>query len=420
MVFGADQPFPPSVGSFQVPVVAPDSDPDEGDQVTVCFSATWLPLVIGALQQLTLQATWQGDTATIQAAQDRAQLLIAMFGGDVGGCTGSVCIKGLIYDSDCDCIKQTLDGGETYFENPGADPRHNTAYQFPPVEADDPRCQAAANQARYFSDLIDQVVLIVDTAGTAEGVMAIILPFVVELGPFGILIELVLGVAFTLFSAGALAISSAFTSTVFDDLTCIFYCNISLDGSVTADQLSTINSQVIDAFPGLVSTVLGGMFLLMGEVGLSNAGTIGDAPADCDDCGCAWCSNQDATNLLDEWIPHAFGAQPVATWDGTKWVGSGSVWISWTFGTPITLTDAAVLAYTSGGGNCVIYMNGDGSDVFSGTQIWANGAVVGTPFPATVDRLDVSTIWAFHSDTLEISEMQFSGNGDSPFGDSNC
>jgi len=320
MVLGSDNPYPISVGSFQVPVVPPDVDPDEGQQFTVCFSVDWLPFIVGALQQLTLQATWAGDTATVLQAQDRAQHLIAMFGSDYGGCGSTVCLTDLIYDADCDCIKQTFDGGETYVEQPAGDPRHNTAFLFPPVEADDVACQAAANMSRWISDLIDQILLTVDAAGTFEGLAAIILPFVIELGPFGILIELVLGLAFILFGAGATAIAAAFPNELFDTLTCIFYCNIDANGRADAAALESINTAIDDQIGGLAATVLHAMFLLTGEVGLSNAGTIGDAPADCSDCDCGWCYEWDFTSSDGGWDARVISGLDFAVYSaGVGW-----------------------------------------------------------------------------------------------------
>lgn len=284
VVSGSD--FPTPLPSFPYPAAAPDIDPDSGSQISVCFSEDWLPLVIGALQQLTLQATWQGSVSDVLTAQMRAQTLLAMFGAADGGCESGVCIDGLIYDSDSDTVRRSIDGGETYFDTPELDPRHGDGFRYPPNTAEDQKCQAAANMTRYISDLISEVILVVDTAGTAEGLVAILLPFLIELGPFGILIDLVLGLAFILFAAGATAISAAFTSGVYDQLTCIFYCNISADGTVSAAQLAQIQAQIASDIGGLVQTVLDSMFFLMGEVGLSNAGAIGDAPADCSSCDC--------------------------------------------------------------------------------------------------------------------------------------
>jgi hypothetical protein len=429
MVFGADRPFAPSVGSFQVPVSPPDSDPDDGDQVTVCFSAAWLPFVLGSLQQLTLQATWKGDVDAIQLAQDRAQLLIAMFGGEVGGCFNTVCIKGLIYDPDTDSIKQTLDGGATFFDNPGADPRHNAPYQFPPVEADDPRCQAAANMVRYYSDLIDQVVLVVDEAGTAEGLLAIILPFVIELGPFGILIELVLGVAFILFSAGATAISAAFTSTVFDDLLCILFCNLESDGSCTADDLAEIKAQVDSIIGGLAAAVLDGMFFLQGEVGLSNAGTIGEAPADCDACNCGWCFEIDFTSTDGGWSEFTDGVPGANYTPGTGWTQKTSGGVTGTYiqsptfdptvFTMIEMTYDVEIVATS----TVMYGQFEGGLAMADVCPAAGGTHVVTWLGSvTFDQvgLQVGNSNTGGGGTSNISHVRYFGDGVCPFGTPNC
>lgn len=426
MVLGNDNPFAPSVGSFQVPVVPPDNDPDDGSQVTVCFSETWLPFVVGALQQLTLQATWQGDADAILLTQNRAQLLIAMFGSGDGGCEQAVCIKGLIYDSDCDCIKQTLDGGETYFENPEADPRHGAVFAYPPIDADDPRCQAAANMVRFISDLLDQVVLIVDTAGTAEGLVAIILPFVLELGPFGILIDLVLGLAFVLFSAGATAISAAFTSTVYDQLTCIFDCHVSPDGTVTAAQLALIQADIASQIGGLVQTVLDAMFFLMGEKGLSNAGTLGAAPADCSSCDCEWCYTFDF--LASNGGFSVLSGAPGAWASGLGWTGTygGSPSTSNSLRIEIGFTSTVITDVS------ITYSVAGTSDMVGGLRLRASGSTTysaslnGNPGTYTFVHGGLSTsvdhIWlGGDSDASQaITSLTVRGTGDNPFGADNC
>lgn len=192
----------------------------------------------------------------------------------------------LRYNPDTDVVQQTYDDGTTWVDNPGQDPRHSTTYQFPPVVADDPRCQAAANQVRFLKNTIDQALSVISLGTDAAGLALTLLPLFVELGPFAILFELVLALADGLVALGADAISSAFTSDVYDQLTCIFYCNIEDDGTVTADDLSIIEGAIGDQIGGVVQAVLDAMLFLTGEVGLTNEGTIGDAPADCSACIC--------------------------------------------------------------------------------------------------------------------------------------
>jgi hypothetical protein len=74
---------PGSIGSFQLPVPLPTSDPNAGDQVCVQFGAAWLPLVRGALQQLMLSSTWDtSDPDDLLLALQRAASLIDLFSDD--------------------------------------------------------------------------------------------------------------------------------------------------------------------------------------------------------------------------------------------------------------------------------------------------------------------------------------------------
>lgn len=427
MVLGTDNPYPRSIGSFQVPVLPPEVDPDASPLTTVCFSSDWLPLVIGALQQLTLQATWQGDAADVQLASDRAQLLISMFGAADGGCQTGLCIPDVFYDPDCDCIKWLPPGSVDPVENPALDPRHADSLRYPPNAAADQRCQAAANMTRFISDLIAEVILVVDSAGTAEGLIAILLPFLVELGPFGILIDLVLGLAFVLFSAGATAIAAAFTSTVYDQLTCIFFCNVAEDGSVDSAALAAIQADIAAQIGGLVQTVLDAMFFLMGEVGLSNAGAVGDAPADCDDCACSWCwSMTPATNLEAALTPYLFsGIGSLPSWTGTSWqsyqfttppFGHDVVWMGLRieFDPPVRLTyiDLNITALT----DLNIYYDGapDYTDpgTFMGNGHWEGDQVV--------DSINFQWVQVDAAYTIELFAATWQGLGDNPFGESNC
>lgn len=46
--------------SFNEPVQSPDVDPDAGDLVSASFNADWIPVMMGALDQLMLPSTWEG------------------------------------------------------------------------------------------------------------------------------------------------------------------------------------------------------------------------------------------------------------------------------------------------------------------------------------------------------------------------
>lgn len=328
------------------------------------------------------------------------------------------------YDAGTDSVQTTYDDGATWVDTPAQDPRSSPIFLYPPVGGDDPRCQAAANMVRFTENTIDETLGAIAAGLDAIGIATTILPLFVELGPFAILFDLVLGLASGLASAGATAISTAFTSDVYDELTCIIYCRLATDGSVDADQLANIESDISDQIGGLVSVIVDAMFFLTGSVGLSNMGTVGEAPADCDACtSCAWCYNSHAGARLDEWIPENFGGL-VATYSAGAWHSASNgvtagIWISWTVSSPVEFTDAGITMDDGSGLNRDIWINGDGT-AFSGTLVWRNSSPVGGALPATVSRLDIIMVQAFNNTPRTLEAAQFSGIGDPPFGENNC
>jgi hypothetical protein len=73
-------PFAIPVGSFQLPVDPPSKLEGVCDQLTVSFPREWQPYILGALTQLTLQATWKGTPEEQGAAMQAAWNMIATFG----------------------------------------------------------------------------------------------------------------------------------------------------------------------------------------------------------------------------------------------------------------------------------------------------------------------------------------------------
>jgi len=75
-----DAPYAPSRGSFTSPVAPPIVDPDASPTISVAINCSWVPFIVGALQQLVLQATWKtDDPVALTLAQQRAMTLIALF-----------------------------------------------------------------------------------------------------------------------------------------------------------------------------------------------------------------------------------------------------------------------------------------------------------------------------------------------------
>lgn len=315
MVLGYDNDFPAPQGSFKFPVVPPDVDPDDGDLAVVCFSTAWLPYVYGALQQLTLQATWQGTPSELQLTLDRAMELLDLFHQNGTQCPGLMVIRDLRYDDATDQVQQTWDDGDTWTDVPQLDPRTSPVFLMPPPGGDDPRCQAAANIVRFLEILIDDTLFNIAAGLDAVGITLVFVPLFVTLGPFALLIDLIGALAAGLFSAGATAISGAFTVPAYEELTCIIYCNIEGDGSISQAQLDAINSQVSTDIGGLFSATLSAMFFLTGPVGLQNMGATGAAPADCDACPCGWRARWDGSNIDDIWSVAVSGGVYLDGWN---------------------------------------------------------------------------------------------------------
>lgn len=87
MALWPNSPFAVPVSSFIEPVPVPGVDPLTGDCRILRVNKAWLPYIAGALQQLILQTTWQGDEATVTEAQAQAMnLILALADAQPGGC----------------------------------------------------------------------------------------------------------------------------------------------------------------------------------------------------------------------------------------------------------------------------------------------------------------------------------------------
>lgn len=193
------------------------------------------------------------------------------------------------YHEETDTVQFSPDGGATWVDMPSLDPRHSTAFLYPPLGSD-VRCDAAANMVKWMKDFLDQATELLGDGATALAVAneAIRLYTLITGGTLTLLSVLV-DVAGALFSLGSTALLAAFDSTTYGALLCCFYCNIGNDGQVSAAQLEDVEAQVTADLNTTAGIVVNALLFLQGEVGLSNAGAIGSETGDCDDCECERC-----------------------------------------------------------------------------------------------------------------------------------
>lgn len=208
----------------------------------------------------------------------------------------------LRYNPDCDCVQQTSDGGATWFNQPGQDPRTSPALLIPPVSSAQPNCDTAASIVANFRDGLTATLLSLSQGANAVGAASVLLTLLEFLSGIGILIQLIIDFCSVIVSIGVTGVEAAFTDGVYDELTCIIMCDVGTDGSVSASQFAQIQSDVAIHFGALsdVNLVFQGWLAQLGNVGLQNVAALKHISGDCDSCDCAICFVPSADTVAQE------------------------------------------------------------------------------------------------------------------------
>lgn len=229
------------------------------------------------------------------------------------------------WNEDCQCVQATWDGGVTWVDNPPSDPRNNPALLAPANTELDPRCAAAAGMRAKTEEVLNAVFVASSLIDMANAILAII---TVTVPGFGILIRVIFLVCEALVAIGIAALVIEFTEEAFDQLQCIFYDEISSDGTVTQEQFEAINTRICEDMSLTVCAAMGLLMNMWGYVGLSNFGALfADNTADCSDCPTEWCNLTDFTTIQGDFIGFAFPASGVwnsgVGWQSVYATGSG-------------------------------------------------------------------------------------------------
>lgn len=330
------------------------------------------------------------------------------------------------YNEGTDTVQITPDGGATWVDNETLDPRHSDLLRLPPLTGSDKQCRAAAGMTALVRQLVDQRIddaTSVEFAGSILGIVAFI-------PGYNVLWALIVALATFAFTIGREILEAAFTEEVYDQIRCIFFCNIDADGQMSAEQFAEAYTQLddLDTIPKLW---VQNIFTSFGEVGLSDAGVALEQAADCDECACEWCAYQDFTTAMGDFVPGD---------SGIDWI-SGSGWRSKNYGgnncqdlfgtldlTDIAITYAAATLNRScdiGGGNVVLTFRllRDGSQ----QALYSNvPGVCGNP--VTVELFDEVTIDQIYLDANSglacgvcyLTRYELHGFGDPPPGWTLC
>lgn len=248
------------------------------------------------------------------------------------------------WNPETDAVEASPDNGVTWNADPGADFRHNIAYQVPPLPPSDNRkCDAATNMVNYLKQYVNAVLEAIGALQLLNTAMGLYL-FIFELTNW--VLDLLLAIASALATIGKDLIETAFTDSAYTQLKCILLANLAGDGTMTATELTTIKSAVFDQLGATVSSVFNYLSDAFGEVGWSNAGAKGNATGDCFDCSCASPHQYnfaltDGGFLSDTTFEHgASGATYVAGqgWSNRFADNVNGTYIYLSLGAPVTVT----------------------------------------------------------------------------------
>ncbi len=341
------------------------------------------------------------------------------------------------WDSSCDCVQQTPDGGTTWIDSPSQDPRSSTIFQVPARSGGDPLCDSAQQMHDRIKHMLDAIIASSDILQAINAVVGVIAVFFLE---FGIVIEAIWAIVSAIFSVGTTTLAAALTDDQYDLLLCIFYCTISSDGTVTESQFADIQSQVTAQLNATAAFAINQALQSIGFVGLTNAGALGEVTGDCSGCACGWCWQVDLTSD-DGGFAAATGSYS-AGWNEGYVNGAGC-------GTDATYTylDMARTlpagTYTKifftielvKGTICETNTNSMHDAVTGGTllqSVTANTQPDGThTFTWTgleVDPSGIHLVWVCGEQagsdnpggTVKVTAVQYEGVGENPFGSDNC
>lgn len=356
----------------------------------------------------------------------------------------------LRYNPDTDTVQFSPDGGATWNDAEGQDPRRAPAFLKPARTEPDARCDAAANMVAWVKAFLDEIIADLEGIGTAGLIVSTALnAWSLLFEPLAI-VDLIANVAATVGGFGSTLLDSAFTSETYDLMLCIFFCDIASDGQVSEEQFEQIQTDMasLNATAQIVMALILGA---QGRIGLSNAGAIGDAVGDCDDCACGWCYEWDGSNSPAwEFFPSAgytggargeFASGQWLSTDHTSYTFSSEIMMRIALDMPATVRSIEI-DYTRTIGSFTANPSQTDAMIIDSPNGWYDGAVLATQVSAndtaptgakwiwsgSQDVLTEITIWMFAAESitdgaygsLTITRIKMRGDGDNPFGVDNC
>lgn len=423
-------PWGEPVSSFREPVPVPTTDPTSGAQVLIQTSYEWMPYILGALKQLVQMWTWDSSTpSVVELAQYRAMNLLSQIGG--GGIGPQV-----RWDTGTSAIQISIDGGATWKAAPALDPRNQTT--IPPQTGAGSQCNSAVSAVAFIKTFFDDTIAALTAGALFSDIAGILIGLLLELGPFGILIDIAIILAVDFVSEGASGLTATLTTTVYDKLKCIINCRLNSNNQLTVDAFAGVQSDITTIIGGTPATMLNLVLSIMGVGGLNNAMAKAYATGTCGGCAsCHWCETFDFSLSAQGWSPLAGNQAHYLTGSGwgTVDIVTGSSWgrvinILLTFPQAGTVTDVDMyFSYSPGSylaGTTRLSLSDQGGAFQQQTTnpatgndhyIWSGSRSM-TRMGAVVVASNASS--PVYSGSALIMRITLRGTGTNPFGSNNC
>jgi hypothetical protein len=187
-------------------------------------------------------------------------------------------------DPETGDIEYSPDRGTTWYPAPQQDPRTSSIFLLPALSGDDAKCRAAEGMTALVRAWVDERLSDTEAAQFAGGILGL----ASFIPGFGVLWAFLLTVAGFAMTIGVLVLEEAFTEDVYDDIRCIFFCNIDENGQMSEAQFAEAYEQLSE-LGAIARTWVQTVMNTVGWVGMSDAGVALEAAADCDTCFCDEC-----------------------------------------------------------------------------------------------------------------------------------
>lgn len=349
----------------------------------------------------------------------------------------------LRYNPSTGQVEYTPDGGTTWVPSPESDPRNQTTR--PPQSGAGADCNSAASEVAYLVRLLTLARDALNVGATAFQLGSGLIQLLVELGPWGILLDVAVTAATAIKLIGVPAIEALLDPDTLDVIRCAIFCHLSTSNQVNDDRLGQIETDLSTMLPSDQATIVNALLSLQGAGGVNNAMAMNLDTGDCTDCGCGWCFEWDFTIASGDWDAYFDTARNVnrGTWTPGGWratylpppgTESTELMIRKVFSGTVTQID---VTYTrtmgvNGGATDQLVRNSP-NGYYNGTVFGTTASTSGTRTWTITGTFSITTeltLWMFAAlrtsgsgnpgGSLTVTKVRLQGTGSNPFGANNC